>query len=235
MTFLEWLSRVGNKAAAKRLNVTVRTVQRWKRQGVSARSTERVEKIVRRSTAAKKAAITRRASAQRSTGLEAPPESELSDEEVLPARLPGNREKDAAYKSEGSTVESGWESIETRYSVGWVRWVTIGKSILDVSVDELYDVAIESWHKIRPPREYVAVKLLLFRYIPFNPIYKGEMVKKQGTWVEKWVSSKAVSTSRRLKDYIEGMLEYTQRWAETRIIFLESMGVQMFDRIHEQS
>lgn len=236
MTLEELIARLGLAEVARRLHVSVATLKRWVRNGPSASGAAAVSRVVGRHLASRKAAQSRRDGEAFRDSLEEPEESELEPEQVLPKKPPNkSREVQATKRAEG--IRAGRTAIDSEFNEGEAEWVTVGQSVLEVDIPELIRVAWGIY--VDSGRDYVSVKFLFFRYIPFNPLYRGELVKKQGTWVEQWISTKAVSgtmtdASRSpLARYIEYYMERAQEWAQTRIIFLEMIGVSTFDRKKE--
>lgn len=194
--------------------------------GASARGAGVLSGILRRHETSTKAAVTRRRHAQEATGIQVPPASELPAGQVLPIRKPTDREKKAAFRAEdlGAATKQPIDSI---YNVGDVEWVTIGKPVDEVEASEIVDIAWRIYQDSN--RDFIQVKFLFFRYIPFNPLYRGEMAKKQGTWVEWWAQTMALEKLGAFTSNVEQILDFSYRAAETRVIYLEMIGVLTFD------
>lgn len=227
MTLSQLVERLGRVELARRAGVTPATVGRWLSKGPSRAGAEIIRAVLRRHETSTKAAATRRRSAQASTGIEVPQESELPSEKVLPTKLPGDaREVKAAKRAEGIGAGTK-QQIDSIYNIGDIEWFTIGRPVSDVSESEIADLAVKAWQD--SGRDYVQVKFLFFRYIPFNPLYRGELIKKQGTWVEWWAQTNAQSAINSITRNIEYVMDLSYKAAETRVIFLEMIGVATFD------
>lgn len=232
MTFFALVARIGLAKFAARLGVKISTVKRWLSEGEpSFRYQPLVAEVARRHLTSVKAAATRRKKQQETLSHLFPEESELTPEQALPSRLPGQTaEGRKEIKREGIPGDETTVAIESSRNIGFTFWKTIGKPAWELVVSELTRIAVSVWQQ--SGLDYVAVKFLFFRYIPFNPIYTGEMIRKQGHWVEAWMSTKAVSSATRLGDYIKGVVDEVKLSIENlpRIVFLESMGVSVFNR-----
>ena len=71
---------------------------------------------------------------------------------------------------------------------------------------------------------------LFFRYIPFNPIYRGEMLSKQGKWHEWWASMEGVATMRDFEGAFGRTFVEPLRSAESRLIWLEGYKVRTYEK-----
>jgi hypothetical protein len=148
----------------------------------------------------------------------------------LPTRLPESaREVERLKRREG--IEEGSRPIVSEFNIGETTWVTIGEDVNEIADSVLIDDVIAIWR--RSGRDNMQVKFLFLRFIPFNPMYKGELQRKQGTWVEQWQSTQAASSPYTMSRYIEFYMERAREWAQTRVIFLEMIGVSTFDRRRE--
>jgi hypothetical protein len=230
MTLQELVERLGLAVVARRADVSVATLKRWLSRGPSASGAAIVSGIARRHLASRKAAETRKEGEKFRDSLDEPEDSELEPEQVLPKKPPGkSREVQASKREEG--VRAGRREIDSEFNIGETEWVTVGQSVLEVDIPTLIKTAWAIYEE--SGRDYVSVKFLFFRFIPFNPLYRGEMIKKQGKWVEQWVTTKAVSRRDALERYVEYYMERAIEWAQTRVIFLEMIAVNTFDRKKE--
>jgi len=226
VTLQDLVARLGIAELARRAGVTPATLKKWLMHGPSARGAGVLATVLRRHETSTKAAVTRRRHAQEATGISVPPESELPAGQVLPIRTPTGREKKAAFRAEdlGTATKQPIDSI---YTVGDIEWVTIGKPVDEVTVNEIVDIAWRIYQDSR--RDFIQCKFLFFRYIPFNPLYRGELARKQGTWVEWWAQTKALETLNAFTNNVDYIMDFSYKAAETRVIFLEMIGVLTFD------
>lgn len=230
MTLAVLVARLGLDEVARRAGVSRATLRRWLREGPSQKGAAVLAAIIKRHLASLRAAESRRRSAQQETGIEPPSESELAPEQVLPTRLPESaREVERLKRREG--IEEGSRPIVSEFNIGETTWVTIGEDVNEIADSDLIDEVIAIWR--RSGRDNMQVKFLFLRFIPFNPMYKGELQRKQGTWVEQWQSTQAASSPYTMSRYIEFYMERAREWAQTRVIFLEMIGVSTFDRRRE--
>lgn len=234
MTLQELIARLGISVVARRLGVSPETVRKWARRGPSHRGAVAVARVIARHLAAVKGLETRKKHEKFQAELEEPEDLELPPEDALPKKPPGKSpEVQQLKRAEG--IKAGRTAIDSDFNVGETEWVTVGQPVLDVDVRELIKIAFAIYRESE--RDYVSVKFLFFRFIPFNPSYAArgltELVTKQGTWVEQWITTKAVSTEGALSRYIEYYMDRSYIWAETRVIFLEMIGVNTFDRKRE--
>lgn len=224
------VARLGLAEVARRAGVSVATLRRWIRSGPSQKGGAILAAIAKRHVASLRAGETRKRKAQVRTGVEVPPSSELPAEQALPTRLPSeSREVERIKKQE--QIEEGSTPIVSEFNIGETTWRTIGKDVNEVSASEIAEIVVEIWRQ--NDRDNVQVKFLFLRFIPFNPMYKGELQKKQGTWVEQWQSTQAASSPNTISRYIEYYIDRARTWAETRVIFLETIGVSTFNRRRE--
>jgi hypothetical protein len=231
VNFKTLVKRYGIKAIAGRLGLTESTIKRWLRRGVSTTGKGSVKKLVKRIKAAKKSAKTRKYIDSIARNLIPPPspvadlkdEDEgllLTDEQVLPTRPPiKGVQKPGLYK-----IKS------TSYSRGETRWIKISQQI-PVNHEEITNLAGDIFKQ--SGRQYCSVKLLFFRYIPFNPLYTGAMLKLAGTWVDQYVSTYAASAPLTVGRYTSELLSQAEGWSENRVIFLDSIGVSTFDKLRD--
>jgi hypothetical protein len=73
------------------------------------------------------------------------------------------------------------------------------------------------------------VRFLIFRYIPKNPLYRGEMVSKQGTWADWWTSTATFGDGKSLEDGVEVALARALQASASRVIWLEAMNIRSFN------
>lgn len=218
------IARLGIAEVARRLGVTARTVRRWDRQGVSARYAPKVDRVASRHVRSAKAAETRRRKFQES--LPAPSEpyidlqfprlgQTLTPEQVLPTRKPRRSEEPPSERYQSS-----------RY-IGRIYHVSIDRPVLDVDPSEIVDIVFAYW--LRHGTTFVWVEFLFFRYIPFNPIYKGELVAKQGTWDAWYSSTPARATSHEVERAIENVMDDAIFAAQRRMQWFSAIKIYLLD------
>lgn len=231
MTIDLLVARLGLAEVARRIGVSPSTLRRWMREGmISYRYQDIVAGVVKRHSASLKAAAKRRTRQQEELGIQVPPESELTPEQVLPPRLPGARDIRRARSAEG--IASGAvHQIASEFNRGETHWVTFGDDVANIDDSSVVEAAVSIWQS--SGFENVSVKFMFMRFIPFNPLYRGELARKAGSWLEQWQSTKAASTIATITRYIEFYLDRARQWAETRVIFLEMIGVSVFNRLRE--
>jgi hypothetical protein len=66
------------------------------------------------------------------------------------------------------------------------RWWVLDKDITDVDFDKEISEPVIAWRDLTNKKAYVHIYFEMVRYIPFNPAYKGELVKKQGQWLPEY-------------------------------------------------
>ena len=213
------------KATAKRFGVTEKTVKRWQRQGVPKTRKAEFERAIKRRKRSLKAAETRRDKFRASVGR--PEDSELSTKRVVPGAPPKSPFK------EYERIES--EYFTTRYKVQDV-WIPIKKGFHAITSDQIASLAQTVFENTS--NEYARVIFLAYRFIPFNPAYRGAMAKKQGQWVSAFVSTSVQRTMTSLAGDIDkvfwggtrtpGMMN-SLKGASKRVIWLEAINVQTMD------
>lgn len=234
MTLSDLVARLGVTELARRAGVTPATLKKWLMHGASARGAEALATVLRRHETSTKAAAT--VKKQKQAAWNVPPESELPPEDALPTKPPTKHDKKKALRAEdvdttighkpvGAII--GHQPIDSIYNIGDVEWVSINKPVDEVEPGEIVDIAWRIYQDSN--RDFIQVKFLFFRYIPFNPLYRGEMAKKQGTWVEWWAQTMALEKLGAFTSNVEQILDFSYRAAETRVIYLEMIGVLTFD------
>ena len=247
MNLSELIARLGLAVVARRLKVKPATVRRWEKHGPSASGLVKVEKVIRRHLASKKASQRRRSREEFRAGLQMPPEptqkigdqtsGELSRDEVLPKKRPVETERELK-RIRVRAGYDGEEIINTNRYIGESVWLHIGEPVLEVDISELIENVISIWRQ--SDRTWCHVIFLSFRFFPFNPLYRGEMLKKQGTWEDIWRSTQTWSTERDIRNNIQAVFDgYLNRRgenvqgllleAQSRMIWLESVKVRTFD------
>lgn len=231
MSLEELVARIGLDETARRLGVSVRTVRKWLRTEPSFRGAEKIAEVIKRHLASVKAVATRRRTFRESLPLPEFPNEIIGDEsspeidnedDLLPGRPPPHVAPDG--------FRAKYES--TRY-MGWNNYVVIGRPLVDVDNETIIDLAASVWQNSGEPLCFV--ELIFFRYIPFNPIYTGQMMRKQGTWVD-WhsqthVHSRLMGIPPNLSSEMEARLDEARRAAESRLIWIEAINVKTIDQV----
>lgn len=215
MTLAQLVGRLGLNEVARRAGVRPSTIEKWLRHGASAKGADILDGIIKRHLAGLKAAESRKRNKEFQETVQTPPGSELPEEDVKPKKPPPHGEP------------PGESSYDTDRYRGSIHTFTIGQPLLEVDVTGLSEQAIVTWEESK--RTFCMCRFLLFRFIPFNPLYKGEMVRKQGKWMDFWTSTPAQSIESAIRQDILNSLEKAQTAAESRVIWLEQMQVIVFD------
>jgi len=224
VNFKRLVARLGIAETARRAGVSTGTIRRWLDDGVSKRYQDDVLGILKRHLRSLAAAETRKQRAQEETGIVPPEGSELAPEEVLPPKAPAeSREVKSVLRFVGLQKR---RLTSTRVK-GEISWFRVGLPVTEVDDATISERAIQIWR--HSGRRFCSVKLLFFRFIPWNPIYKGELLRLKGKWVEAWQSTAAQSGPESVRRQVEYYMERAKGWAETRVIFLEAVGVSTFD------
>lgn len=239
MTLLEIVSRVGKREIAKRLGISLKTLEIWLRKGPSLSGSIKIAKLIVRHLRSKKSAETRiavKAESGRSRfNTPAQPTAipdnaysvNLTDDEVLPVKTPAEeRGFKSLIKQEGIEI-GNVVPIESAYRKGETRWITIGKPVLEIEANEIYEKANSYWQM--SGRTHVRIVFLYFRYIPFNPIYTGEMISKQGKWAHGYLSTQTWPVFDDVIRDTNSVIFDLHTWAESRLIWLESIGIETID------
>jgi transposase-like protein len=241
MTLKDLSSRIGPKALARRLGISPRTLALWIRRGPSRKGAAIVEAVLRRSAAAFKAAESRKRQQRFRESLQPPPQTELPPSNTLPRKPPTESREGQRISKRREVGQTGrLEVYETDRYLGERQWITIGQPVLDVSVQALIDSILHNWELSGHTWNFV--NFLFFRYIPFNPIYTGELMRLQGKWLEWWTRTPTRGTIASITDAIKAVfLGYPKRegtklvnikgaleMAQTRMIWLESIQVVNF-------
>lgn len=231
MTLSQLIARLGLTEVARRAGVSEGTVSGWLRRGLSRKGAETIAGVARRHAASIQAAKSRKSNERFRAQVEPPEEeSDIPAEETIPRKAPEHSPEVAALKrAEG--IRAGRHTIDSDFNIGYTIWVRVGQDVRDVDESDLISQAQFIFDD--SGFDYVSVKFMFLRYIPFNPNYKGEMLRKQGKWHEQWVSTKTASAPLTLSRYMSYYLGHSIEWAETRIIFLEMIGVSVFNRKRE--
>lgn len=229
MTLLDFVTKLGLNKAAKRLGITVGTLRSWLKHGPSERGATKVAlKIKRHLIGVRSWDTNQRAKRFRETIAEPKTARDIPAIESVPKRPPELSPEVQRYKRTekllGTEIIGDGPKSRTR---GTLTWVQIGQDVRDVDTE---DLASAAWmiHDASGML-WCSVKVLFMRFIPFNPKYTGEMLAKQGKWHDTWMTTPAVSGIETLRRDVYNLFEKSLRWAETRVIFCEMMGVATFN------
>ncbi len=116
--------------------------------------------------------------------------------------------------------------LETDRYIGSSYIVTIGAPLVEVNFDIIKDQVISVWRASGQP--WCQVQFLLFRYIPYNPIYKGEMLNRQGTWIDFGVTTQLRAEKNDIENGIDSAFDLTLQKATYRVIWLEHFRADCF-------
>lgn len=238
MKLVSLLRLLGLRELARRAGVAEATIRRWQRSGPSSRGQDILDAIAARRRAAQKAVRTKKKRTAFRATLPVPV-GPLSIQTVEyrhdfddPTDLVPNRppvETKAALRRvasrEGHDLGGG---IDTDYNYGESVWLTIGQPLVEVDLDWVGDTVVQIWQQ--SSRTWVQVQYLFFRYIPFNPLYRGEMLAKQGKWHEWWASMPGVATMTAFSAAFPPTFEAPLQSAESRLIWLEGCKVRTYEK-----
>ena len=223
MTLQAFVLKLGLRKVAKRLGITVETLQKWLRRGPSARGAPVAARAIKRHLAGVKGHA---AKVYRRAALLPVSEMDIPAYKALPKSDPHDSPEVQRYKQE-ENLRPQVEEIKSTRTTGMLTWLQIGQDVREVDSE---DLAASAWmiHD-GSGLTYCSVKFLFMRYIPFNPMYTGGMLRKQGKWVDHWMTTPAEVGRNSLTRSILFLMSKALKWAETRIIFLEMIGVATFN------
>lgn len=213
------LGYLGKQELARRVGVKPATIDRWLRDGPSQAGGERLARAAKRFEASRRGWETRKRNIAARLGFSEPERNELTPTEALPTKAPPRRRRKRSKR------------FDSKWSWGRETWIYFEAPVAEIDPVEIGEEAFAILE--RTDFTYVAMKFIFWRYIPFNPSYQGEMVKKQGTWQIQVYWTPARSTELDLRREATKVMDLAQGWAETRIIVLESVGVHTFNRKSE--
>jgi hypothetical protein len=237
--FAALLRILGVRELARRLGVKPSTVERWIRAGrPSDAGRERLKEVSARRRAGFKSVETKkkRKAFRETLVMPVHPSAAssmypfatgyLDEDQVLPTKKPVETQAELARirRREG---HDGGGLVDTDRFTGESVWLSIGAPLLEVDIPGLIDDVTRIWQD--SGRTWAHVLLMLFRYIPFNPFYTGEMIRKQGRWVDFWVQSHLCATINAIAMNIQSILASSFRAAETRLIWFEAAKIKTFD------
>jgi len=241
---------IGPAKLADRLNITPKTLRSWEKRGVPPTKGGLVQKVLVLFERAKKAAETRKIRKQ-----------EVLDESHLPKDFSNNVYMDV---DQGAlTKEQALPKIlppwfkksqrptpfRTENHTGIKQWRAVNKLVHELEIEPLI---FEAQHIFeRSTNGFCQVLFMFWRYVPFNPLYTGEIVAKQGTWIAKpWRTVYKYSTDGIRNGFMEVFDGKTQmvphkktgklvpvsypgafEISETRFLFLAAMEVSTLSLI----
>jgi len=234
---------LGIRQLARRLGVKPATVERWIRAGApSKRGQQRLAEVAKRREAGLRGQETKRKRIEFRERLIMPEHPTaassvtpfapgyLTPEQMLPAKPP----IEIAERIESIRKRRGFEGsgpVNTDRHIGVAHWWPINQLLVEVDVDDFAERVIRTWQD--SGHTWVHVVCMMFRYIPHNPFYMGEMIRKKGRWFDFWIQSPlmspGISAINNIAIAINVMLAKSMRAAETRIIWWEAAKVSTFD------
>jgi hypothetical protein len=235
------LAALGWRELARRTGVTIATIKRWHRLGPTGRGLEALERVARRRVAGLKGIETKGRRKQWRDLLSPPelpyrrlhkPSSGLLDPDVvLPTRSPVETAKmlNRARKDQGFDANG---PLDSDIYDGESTWIHIGVPIVNLDMNWLQDQIVRIWQN--SDRTWVYVIFLLFRYVPFNPAYKGvaELERLQGKWLP--FAAQTDSLGKRglfnVSRVVEQALAKSIDASKSRMIWLEGADVKTFER-----
>jgi len=236
MTLAELVARVGLAEVARRVGVRPDTVTRWLRTSVSSRYTKTIAGIIARHLASRRGVETRQKRAKFRAALPMPPEpyrekyrptlGNLTPDQVLPRKPPIETEA----QLQAARIRGGHEgdnTIDTDLYFGESTWMPVGAPVLEVDFAGLADQVIAFWQA--SARNWCRVIFMFFRYIPFNPLYRGELAAKAGKWFDWWSSTHVNGSLQSIYSDMENVWTDARDAAYQRMIWLEAIKVSVFD------
>jgi hypothetical protein len=232
------LRRLGLAELARRAGVSPATIRRWLRHGPSASGQDILGGIAarhRRSVKSHKTRVAHQREAFRDR-LPVPVSPDLKPHrptlgqfddpmDLVPDRPPVETEaqlhRDAA--REGHDIEG---DINTDTYEGSSHWVTVGAPVVEVDQQYVIDTAMD--FQRQAGHTWLQVVFLFYRYIPFNPLYKGEALieKWQGKWKPWWESTAILDSEYGITDGVTRCMDLARFSAESRLIWFEGFKVR---------
>lgn len=117
--------------------------------------------------------------------------------------------------------------LDNEQYFGEKKWENVGKPIVEVPESYVFDTAMKVWHN--SIRRWIVIKMLFFRYIPFNPLYRGELLENNGKWRPWWTSTMLVATPSALSNNLHFSMAPAYESAQSRLIWFEGFRVDTFD------
>lgn len=228
---------LGLVQVAKRAGVTPATIRRWLRHGPSDRGKVALKQVAKRRRRAQKAAKTRTRQVEYRSQLPIPvtPVLDLHDPnegdfEDPTDLLPKRRPIETAAQLRDEMQREGHDlsdTVNTEMYAGEREWFTVGQPLVNVPLQSIIESISDVWHS--SGRRWVVARFLFFRYIPFNPLYRGEMLKDQGKWKPWWTSTLSMATELSIKNNVGYSMGVAYEAAQSRLIWFEGYRVDTFD------
>lgn len=212
--FRQTVLKRGLKKTATSLRISESTLRRWLSRGIPGNRKHDVKLFLGRSKAAAKAARTKKALDRRrnlppSSAFKLKPKSGLSVKDSVPKSLP----KKPGFYPPTPTIG--------KYKEVGERWWVLDKEITEIDFDEEISDPVLAWRRETKPKALVHIYFEMVRYIPFNPAYKGELVKKQGTWQPEYpISTSYELTDASVKRSVHFTLHTRYNYGQTRHLVL---------------
>jgi len=229
MTLAQLIARLGLEEVARRIGVTPKTLRGWLRKGPSRSGFEALARVAARHLRSVKASRTRKrhTSFRESIAMPARPFEVINDERTGTLGPEQIKPVERPLSDVVGVYSEGVTELDTDRYRGEVHTFTVGQPATEVDAEGLANTAVRVWQD--SGRTFARTIFLFFRFIPFNPLYKGEMIRKQGKWFDWWDSTKPWGTINSIHQSVLNVMEDAQRAAESRIIWVEQMQVHVFD------
>ena len=209
MNLQDLVERLGREVVARRLGVTPGTIRRWENKGPSARRRGDVQGVIDRHLRSRRAYQTRLRHLQER--FPEPPKAEI---EARPVKTPVEVKVTAPTRT---VIES------PRWS-GRVFNIPVEEEASEVDWDSVLERAIDAWDRSAQPFGRFVVQA--YRYIPFNPLYSGPLVTKQGEWVPEFTSTNYQAVTIPLEAEFRVLTDIYADIASTRIIWVQSVEME---------
>lgn len=179
ISLAEAVALLGYEKLSKKLGVTPRTVKSWEKSGVSSKKRDLLAAVLVKVEASRQRNETRR------TRLEIPLPPDWSYTEQKPGEFRPALTEEQARPVKAPRLyryKQALRPFRSRTLIGTKQWVGVQKYVHDLEIEALISTA-QYAHEMSG-MYYVYVKFIFYRYIPFNPGYKGDavLVSQQGTW-----------------------------------------------------
>ena len=222
MNLADLISRLGASEVARRLGVSTRTIRRWRRRGVPGARQSDVASTIARHLGSRKAWQTRLAAMRDQFPTPPAPVEDLLD--------PGSEPLDEVRPTKTPEEAGLTRYIGTRDRIESTRWVGTGYTIPvdqgagDVNWGTLWEEVLAAWDGTGQPFGRIIVHG--FKYVPFNPIYTGAMIAKQGTWDARIYSTNYQRLSGPLEGEFMALADIYTEMAESRVAWIDSITVE---------
>lgn len=225
MSLRQLVSRLGLQEVARRLGVSVSTVRRWLRTSIPAHQAPNVTRVIKRHLAAR---IAREAQVAAATSFQDrmpmpvnpanqyDPATPLTPEQVLPQKPPRR------YPGEF------FDTYDSRNYFGEIHYIEVRQPLVEADRDTIMDAALSFW--LGSGRDFIFATFVFYRYIAINPLYRGEMLRRAGTWTMDTPSTPAQATQQDFIDSFEAEWDRYLLWAESRLVWLDGVIVRTLDQ-----